>query len=212
VRRPYHLRDCASGLAGGGLLAKAGEPGRASRKRGSPGKLMAAPALQPESTRACDRRCPSRSGWGEASGASNRDGRRRGGDSHHGPWPVRPRLESFCKERHHPARRTPPALPEAARAPRKRFSAKRPRGSGDRAARARGLFLVAEVDVYRLAPRLTAKGRVPGDAPRKRAEGALVDGRHPGPRRPWSLTRPRRMRAWRFSSSFGGASALPGNG
>jgi hypothetical protein len=70
--------------------------------------------------------------------------------------------------------------------------------------------LVAEVDAYRLPPRLTAKGRVPGDAPRKRAEGARVDGRHPGPRRPWSLTRPRRRRAWRFSSSFGGASALPG--
>jgi len=123
---------------------------------------------------------------------------------------VRPRLESSCKGRHHPVRRAPPALPEAAGDPRKRFSAKRRWGSGDRAARARGLFLVAEVDAYRLPPRLTAKGRVPGDAPRKRAEGARVDGRHPGPRRPWSLTRPRRRRAWRFSSSFGGASALPG--
>ena len=37
-------------------------------------------------------RCPSGSGWGKALVVSNRNARRREGESHPGPWPVKPRL------------------------------------------------------------------------------------------------------------------------
>jgi len=182
------------------LLAKAGEPGRL-RESGVRPASSTRSARRPSSrssTRACDERCPSRSGWGEASGASNRDGRCRGGDSHRGPWPVRPRLASFCKGRHHPVRRVPPALPEAARDLRERFSAKRLRGSGDRAARARGLFWLQKSACIAWPLALPRRAGVPVTLRASGAEGARVDGRHPGPRKPWSLTRPRRRRAWRF--------------
>jgi len=40
-----------------------------------------------------------------------------------------------------------------------------------------------------------------------RVEGALVDGRHPGPIKPWPLTRRRWRRAWRFVAAEVGREA-----
>jgi hypothetical protein len=53
--------------------------------------------LLPATSRACDKRCPGRSGWGEAPVVSDCDWRGRGklwGDTHPslGPWPVNSRL------------------------------------------------------------------------------------------------------------------------
>jgi hypothetical protein len=60
--------------------------------------------LQPAPRRAGNRRCPSRLGWGEASSASDRGGRRqRPGTLARvfGPWPSTSRLAALRKEQSH---------------------------------------------------------------------------------------------------------------
>jgi len=101
VKRPYPAMGFANAGPREARSRKRCAPGRfvkkGSRQRATPLATLAISSQGP--SRACDKRCPSRSGWGEAPLASDRVGRCRTKrrQASGGPWPVT--LDWLCTER-----------------------------------------------------------------------------------------------------------------
>jgi hypothetical protein len=84
-----------SGSFQGRVELRASELDRWSRNRHAPNaRARRRRTIQPAPSRVHDERCPRRSGWGKALCTSNRGERCPAGESHPGPWPVKPRLGS----------------------------------------------------------------------------------------------------------------------
>jgi len=92
VRRPFTAWLRESGVS-------PGEPVDIPQLRG----ILGGGFSSPRRKQACDRRCPSQSGWGEGSTASDRAGKKPRIGDYTGPWPVKSRLAELRKEARPPA-------------------------------------------------------------------------------------------------------------